>query len=115
MIGTIRTSPHFIQDECSVNTMPKVKEIPDAIRKQVGELGNEGLTYRQIAEHVQIPYSTVGAIVWKHRKIRIFRELELLARSWCSQCYMLHKVMYEPMTTRSCPQKELELQGVHVS
>ena len=40
--------------------MPKVKEIPKAIRNEVVELRNEGLIYRQIAERVKVPYSTVG-------------------------------------------------------
>ena len=53
---------------CSMNTMPKVKKIPEAIRKQLVKLRNEGLTYRQIAEGVKVKYSIVGALVRKHRE-----------------------------------------------
>ena len=43
--------------------MPKVKVISAAFRKKIVELRNEGLTYRQITEHVKVPYSTVGALL----------------------------------------------------
>ena len=48
--------------------MPKVKEIPEAIQKQIVELRTEGLTSRQIVERVKVPYPTVDAIVRKHRE-----------------------------------------------
>ena len=34
-IGTISSSPDFVEDGCTVNTMPKVEELPVAIRKQI--------------------------------------------------------------------------------
>ena len=39
--------------------MPKVKEIPEAIRKQIVDHRNQGLAYTQIAERAKVPYSTV--------------------------------------------------------
>ena len=99
--------------------MPKLNEIPEAIRKQIVELRNEGLTYMQIAERVEVPYSTADAIVQKHRGTAAVSNLPRVGAprkiTGRSRRYLLHKVTNEPMTTRACPQKELELQGVHVS
>ena len=44
MIGTISTSADFVEDGCSVNRKLKVKEIPEAIRKQIVELCHKRLT-----------------------------------------------------------------------
>ena len=94
-----------------MNTMPKVKEIPEAIRKQIVELRNEGLTYRQLVECVKVSYSTVGGEVRKHRETGAVSNLPRVGAprkiTGHSRRYMLRKVTNEPMTTRSCLQKRI--------
>ena len=67
------------------------------------ELHNEKLIYRQIAERVKVPYSTVGALV-RNRETgevsnlpRVGAPRKIKGRS---RRYMPRKVTNEPMTTR---------------
>ena len=80
--------------ESSVNTNTR------AIRKQIVDLRNEGSAYRQIAECVKVPYSTVGAIVWKHRQTGAVSNLSRVGAArkilGCSRCYMLHRWRMNP-------------------
>ena len=73
--------------------MPKVKEIPKAIRNEIVELRNEGLTYRQIAESVKVPYSTVGAIGRMHQETGAVSNQPLVGAprkiTGLSRCYNL--------------------------
>ena len=52
--GAIITSLDLVDVAYTLTTMPKVKEIPEATRKQIIQLRSEGLTYRVIAERVNV-------------------------------------------------------------
>ena len=57
--GAIITSLDLVDVAYTLTTMPKVKEIPEATRKRIIQLRSEGLTYRVIAERVNVLFSTV--------------------------------------------------------
>lgn len=95
-------SPTVVEDRC---TIPKTKEIPEAVRKQIIDYCKEGLTYRQIDERVKVAHSTVGAVARKHRETGTICNLpraggprKIMCRS---RRYMLRRVTNEPMTTRA--------------
>ena len=50
------TSLDFVDVAYTLSTMPKVKEIPEATRKQIIRLRSKGLTYRVIAETCQCSF-----------------------------------------------------------
>lgn len=117
--GAIITSLDLVDVAYTLTTMPKVKEIPEATRKRIIQLRSEGLTYRVIAERVNVLFSTVGAIVRKHQVTGAVSNLpragaprKIMGRP---RRYMLRKVTNDPMTTRADLQSELASQGVQVS
>ena len=60
--GAIINSLDLVDVAYTLTTMPKVKEIPEATRKRIIQFRSEGLTYRVIAERVNVLFSKVGAM-----------------------------------------------------
>lgn len=117
--GAFITSVEVVEVAHTLTAMPKVQEFPVATRKRIIQLRSEGLTYRVIAERVNVHFSTVGAIVRKHQ---VTGTTSNLPRSGAPRKitgrprrYMFRKVSNDPMTTRADLQSELASQGVHVS
>lgn len=94
--------------------MPKVKEVPRAIQKQIVELCGKGFTCKQIVEHIKVHYPTLGAIFRKYRDPGATSNLPRAGAprkiTGRSRRYMLRKVIDHPMTTRTNIQKDLESQ-----
>ena len=70
--------------------MPKVKEVPDYLRKRIIELHGEGMSYIKISVEINVPFATVGSIIrkFKHHGTTINHEKLML---WVVEFYLENK------------------------